>query len=544
MTYLVGRLLGRYQILEEIGRGGMARVYKAHDTQLQRSVALKVLAPQLAVDPEFAQRFEREAITAANLHHPNIVTIYDVGDEDGMRYFAMEFVAGRTLHAVIRERGALGLGPAVSIIAAVGAALDYAHRSGSIHRDIKPHNIMIHRDGRVLLTDFGIAQAPDRGDGGERLTRTGVFMGTPEYISPEQASAQRLDGRSDLYSLGITAYEIITGQVPFSGATPQLIVAHVQEPPPLPSSIDASLPPELDMVMRRILAKRPENRFGTADAFASALAIVARKNDIAAADRSQIAALALPQTSAGQPTTAVRREETQRDQQRGVQPTRDAARAAATATAPPRPPLDVTQPAPARPAAVSQARVAPPPAPAAPTNTFGPRTQITVASVVLVILFYLMSRGFNQNALPFVMPTARPVTPIRSTLSPTRTPTPTPTATATVTPAPPTATPAPPTPEPSRAPVIPPPALPTITPAPPPVQPTITPIPPTEPATPTEPVPATQPVPQPTEPVPATQPVPQPTEPVPATTAADAPTIEATIVPAPTDAAPTTAPAR
>ncbi|MDQ2998782.1 MAG: protein kinase [Chloroflexota bacterium] len=233
MTHLIGKQLGRFTIQEEIGRGGMARVYRAQDTQLKRTVAIKVLLPQLAVDPEFAQRFERESITAANLRHPNIVTIYDVGEQDGLHYIAMEYVRGHTLHAIIEARGALGLGYAITIIGPVAAALDYAHRQGAVHRDIKPQNIMIDVDGRVLLTDFGIAQAPDGSNtGGERLTRTGIFMGTPEYISPEQASAQRVDGRSDLYSLGIATYEVITGNVPFSGATPQLIATHAQTLPP------------------------------------------------------------------------------------------------------------------------------------------------------------------------------------------------------------------------------------------------------------------------------------------------------------------------
>ncbi|MBC8161073.1 MAG: serine/threonine protein kinase, partial [Roseiflexaceae bacterium] len=293
MTNLAGRRLGRYQVQEQIGRGGMASVYKALDTTLQRMVALKVLAPYLAGDPEFAQRFEREAITAANLHHPNIVLIFDVGEQEGVRYIAMEFIEGRTLHAVIQERGALGISPAVSIVEGVGAALDYAHQRGAIHRDVKPHNIMIDVGGRVLLTDFGIAQSPER-EGDERLTRAGVFMGTPEYISPEQASALRLDGRSDLYSLGITTYELITGRTPFTGATPKLIVAHVQEPPPPPSTIDPELPWELDAVIARILAKKPEHRFDTASAFAEALRIVARKRGYAPSNRAQLAALLKP----------------------------------------------------------------------------------------------------------------------------------------------------------------------------------------------------------------------------------------------------------
>ncbi|MEI8165468.1 MAG: serine/threonine-protein kinase [Chloroflexales bacterium] len=218
MTSLIGRRLGRYELRAELGRGGMARVYSALDTLLQRQVAIKVLAAQLSLDEEFVRRFEREATTAANLRHPAIVTIYDVGEQDDLHYIAMELVSGRSLHAIIEERTTLGLGYAVSLLDPVARALDYAHAQGAVHRDIKPHNILIDHDGRVLITDFGIAQTAD--SDGDRLTRTGVFMGTPEYISPEQAESQRVDGRSDLYSLAVVAYEIITGRVPFAGGTP------------------------------------------------------------------------------------------------------------------------------------------------------------------------------------------------------------------------------------------------------------------------------------------------------------------------------------
>ena len=178
MTSLIGRRLGRYELRAELGRGGMARVYSALDTLLQRQVAIKVLAAQLSLDEEFVRRFEREATTAANLRHPAIVTIYDVGEQDDLHYIAMELVSGRSLHAIIEERTTLGLGYAVSLLDPVARALDYAHAQGAVHRDIKPHNILIDHDGRVLITDFGIAQTAD--SDGDRLTRTGVFMGTPE----------------------------------------------------------------------------------------------------------------------------------------------------------------------------------------------------------------------------------------------------------------------------------------------------------------------------------------------------------------------------
>jgi serine/threonine-protein kinase len=268
----------------------MARVYRATDTYLQRTVALKILAAQLSLDPEFVRRFEREAATAAQLRHPAIVTIYDVGELDGLYYIAMEYIQGRSLHALLEERTALGLGFAIALLEPVAQALDHAHRQGAVHRDIKPHNILLNHDGRVLLTDFGIAQTSDADS--ERLTRTGVFMGTPEYISPEQAEARRVDGRSDLYSLGVVAYEIVTGRVPFSGPTPQLIVAHAQLPPPPPTSVLAHLPSELDLVLVRALAKRSDQRYATGAALVADLKQVAERYHIPQASTAQLAELA------------------------------------------------------------------------------------------------------------------------------------------------------------------------------------------------------------------------------------------------------------
>lgn len=291
MSQLVGRRLGRYEIQEQIGRGGMARVYRATDTILRRTVAVKVLAPQLSMDSEFVERFRREALTVAGLRHPSIMTIYDVGDEQEMlHYIAMEFIHGRSLHAILEERGALGLGYAVTILEPLGHALDYAHSRGLVHRDIKPHNVMIDLEGRVLLTDFGIVQPSDPDV--RRLTRTGIFMGTPEYMSPEQAQAQRVDARSDLYSLGVVAYEIITGRVPFSGGTPQLIVAHAQTPPPPPSRVMPHLPAELDTVLMRALAKNPPDRYSSGRELATALHDVAAHYGAPLASSEDLAVLA------------------------------------------------------------------------------------------------------------------------------------------------------------------------------------------------------------------------------------------------------------
>ncbi len=292
VNQLVGKQLGRYTIQQELGHGGMAWVYLAIDTVLHRPVALKILSPQLGVDDVFVKRFQREATLAANLRHPGIVTVYDVGVEDHMRYIAMEYVEGRTLNDVLKERGGLDLSYVVSILEPLCQALDYAHSQGAIHRDIKPHNIMIGTDGRVLLTDFGIARQTSA-DAAEKLTRTGTFMGTPEYLSPEQIETYHIDGKSDLYSLGIVTYEIITGRVPFSGTTPRLILAHTQEPPPRPSLFMSGLSPDVDSLLARVLAKKPQDRFATCVAFWEALQLVVRRQGIAPASNAHIAALAV-----------------------------------------------------------------------------------------------------------------------------------------------------------------------------------------------------------------------------------------------------------
>ncbi len=457
MTRLIGQHLGRYLVQEEIGRGGMARVYRAFDTSLKRTVALKVMAPHLALDPEFERRFEREAVTVANLRHPNIVTVYDIGEANGLRYIAMEYVRGRTLHAVIRERGALGLAMAISIIAPIADALDHAHAQGAVHRDIKPHNILIDIEGRVLLTDFGIAQAPD----GERLTRTGIFMGTPEYISPEQASAQRVDGRSDLYSLAIVTYEIITGVVPFSGATPQLIMAHVQSLPPPPSSLAPREPPELDLVLARALAKRPEQRFGSGAAFVEALRIVARRHNILPSSRQDLADLALPRLESPQTTVA----------RAAVAPPARSPDNNVVRTAPPTPvgvpPIRARESAPS---AVVPPTAAPRPAPGPRTVRWAIIGPVGAGILVAVLVAALFGAGvFGASGQTQPMPPAVTVQLTETPpLPPTWTPVPSPTFTPTPRPTD-TPTPEPPTPIPTtQAPVF-------IPPPPPPPPPTATP---------------------------------------------------------------------
>ncbi len=207
------QLKEEYEILQELGRGGMAIVFRAREKQLERDVAIKVLPFSLAFDKEFVERFQREARTAAKLEHPSIIPIYRVGKSGRVIYFVMKFLRGKPLSAVLGTRGALPVPEIKKTLIEVGRALAYAHKSGIVHRDIKPDNIMFDEHGQAVVTDFGIAKAAVGG----KLTGTGMAIGTPHYMSPEQARAQQLDGRSDLYSLGVVAYQCLAGVVPFDG---------------------------------------------------------------------------------------------------------------------------------------------------------------------------------------------------------------------------------------------------------------------------------------------------------------------------------------
>jgi eukaryotic-like serine/threonine-protein kinase len=269
-------LAGRYELGEALGHGGMAEVFEGRDVRLGRRVAIKVLRADLARDPSFLSRFQREAQSAASLNHPNIVAVYDTGEEQvegspvGVPYIVMEYVDGITLRQLMQSGRRVLPERAMEIMAGALAALDYSHRHGIVHRDIKPGNIMLTRTGEVKVMDFGIARA--LADQGQTMTQTSAVLGTASYLSPEQARGELVDARSDIYSAGCVFYELLVGRAPFTGESPVAIAyQHVSERPTPPTQIDASLPSTIDNIVLTSLAKKPEDRYETAAEFRSDL---------------------------------------------------------------------------------------------------------------------------------------------------------------------------------------------------------------------------------------------------------------------------------
>jgi eukaryotic-like serine/threonine-protein kinase len=275
------RILGkRYEIDDVLGEGGMAKVFRGTDKVLGRTVAVKVLSPQFAEDQGFVARFRREAQAAAGLNHPYIVSVFDTGSSNNVHYIVMEYVAGRTLRDAIREEGRILPERAVEIAEHVTRALAAAHERGIVHRDIKPANIMLTPEGQVKVMDFGIARATST----DTLTQTAAVLGTASYLSPEQAQGETVDARSDLYSLGVVLYEMLTGRTPFVGDSPVSVAyKHVTEDPEPPSRHNPDVPGSLDAVVMQALAKNPENRYRSADAMAEDLRRVAEGMPVAAA---------------------------------------------------------------------------------------------------------------------------------------------------------------------------------------------------------------------------------------------------------------------
>ncbi len=262
---------GRYRVTRKLGGGGMADVYLAEDQELGRRVAVKILHERYANDEQFVERFRREATHAAGLSHPNIVSIFDRGEADGSYFIVMEYVEGRTLKELIRGRGPCPIPVAIAYTRQILSGLRYAHRNGVVHRDIKPHNVIVDPEGVVKVTDFGIARA-----GASQMTEEGAIIGTAQYLSPEQARGAPVDQTSDLYSTGIVLYELLTAEVPFSGDTPvEIAMKHLSEIPDPPSALRTEVPDDLDNVVLRALSKEPGDRYQSAAAMDADLETVA-----------------------------------------------------------------------------------------------------------------------------------------------------------------------------------------------------------------------------------------------------------------------------
>lgn len=259
--------LGRYTLKKRLGAGGMAEVWEAFDETLHRTVAVKVIRPAISGAPEFVERFLREARVVANLEHPNIVPVYDFGNEGETAYLVMPLVPGGTLKD--RMRGPMDPAAALDAIAAIAAALDHAHGKSVLHRDVKPTNVLVDQIGRLVLADFGLAKSTMVSS---ELTSTGMVVGTPVYMSPEQALGQQVDGRSDQYALAVLAFELLTGRIPYVAATPiAFLQQHLHAPPPAATSVNRALPPAVDAALARGLAKRPEERYDSCTALAAAI---------------------------------------------------------------------------------------------------------------------------------------------------------------------------------------------------------------------------------------------------------------------------------
>ena len=366
---------GRYRLRNQIARGGMTDVFLGQDTLLSRPVAIKRLFPEFAADPSFVERFRREATAAANLNHPNIVAVYDWGSDEGTYFIVMEYIEGRSLAELLRSNGPLPPERAAEIAMYVAAALGFAHNNGVIHRDVKPGNVLLSPDGKVKVTDFGIAIAAF-GGAESNLTQTGSVMGTATYFSPEQAQGQPLDHRSDLYSLGIVLYEMLCGRPPFTGDSSVAVAyKHVQQAVPSPSSLGIVLPESLEAITNKLLAKDPAKRYPTANDLQRDLRRF-REGRHQLSPRQQAAEA----QSTAAPPPAVEPEK----------PTRAPHDTPPQAAPPPQPPV-TPQPAP----------VAPQPAPVAvlePSSRAGLYTAAAVIFIaVAVLVFFVLSNVLDNG---------------------------------------------------------------------------------------------------------------------------------------------------
>ena len=252
---------GRYQIIEELGKGGMGKVYKANDTKINEKIALKLIKPEISSDKKTIERFSNELKFARKIRHNNVCQMFDLNEEEGSHYITMEYVRGEDLKRLIRKMGQLSVGQVIPIAKQVCEGLAEAHRLGVIHRDLKPQNIMVDEEGNARIMDFGIARSIT----GKGITGAGVMIGTPEYMSPEQGEVKEVDQRSDIYSLGVILYEMVTGRVPFEGETPVgIAMKHKSEMPKHPKELNAQIPDDLNLVILKCLEKDKEKRYQSA----------------------------------------------------------------------------------------------------------------------------------------------------------------------------------------------------------------------------------------------------------------------------------------
>ena len=327
MQDLAGQTLGQYRIIEQIGQGGMATVYKAYQPSLDRYVAIKILPPYFAHEPGFSARFTREAKAVAKLNHPNILPIYDFGQERELSFIVMKYVATGTLRGILGEP--LPLEATVDVVRQMAAALDHAHRRGILHRDVKPSNVLLDEGHWVLLTDFGLAKMVE---GSAVLTASGVGVGTPAYMSPEQGRGEQVDARTDIYALGVMLYEMATGRVPFQAETPMaVVIKHITDPLPLPRSINPDLPESVERVILKALAKDRDDRFASATEMADVLCAALSSIPETVCEETEVAPAVPPPTPPAQPSAAP-----------------PAAPPAAPEAAPPAPALRAQVPTPAR----------------------------------------------------------------------------------------------------------------------------------------------------------------------------------------------------
>ena len=288
---------GKYRIERLLGKGGMGAVFLAHDLTLEREVAIKVLPPDIAQDEQVVRRFQQEAKTAAKLDHPNIIPIYRVESDGGLNYFVMKYISGTSLEDLLEKKEPLPVPEIQRILWEAACAIGHAHQRGVVHRDVKPANIMFDHDGRVMLTDFGISKALQAATG---FTATGMIIGTPHYMSPEQGKGAPVDGRADQYSLGVVGYRMITAELPFNGDSVHTIIyKHIYEAPPLASVKRPGIPGSLTVAISRALSKEPEQRFATMEEFATA---VWPEQPVAAPAKSRSAARPRPRATADAPT--------------------------------------------------------------------------------------------------------------------------------------------------------------------------------------------------------------------------------------------------